>query len=186
MALFVSLETQQIPKIGNSPILHVENNIGYFGLKSEYTDEEKKLRISLALQEMYERCMKKEEKKEIENDSSVYEDLLEMKITKKEECENNVKKYTKKLEKSEKDYTFSKQELNNFYKKIIKNKININEKYIDEKMYIDDLIERVKNYTFSEPLKKQTFKKIIIKEMNLNVMESKFINKKIKFTDVIN
>ena len=186
MSLFVSLETQQIPKIGNSPLLHCENNIGYLGIHSEYTDEEKKLRITLALQEMYERFMKKEEKIEIENDSSVYEDLLEMKIAKKEECENYVKKYTKKLEKSEKDYTFSKQELNNFYKKIIKNKININEKYIDEKMYIDDLIERIKNYNFTEQLKKQTFKKIIIKEMNLNAIENKFIEKKIKFTDINN
>lgn len=186
MALFVSLETQQIPKIGNSPILHVENNIGYFGLKSEYTDEEKKIRIQSVLQELYERYMKKEEKREIENDSSVYEDLLDMKIAKKEECENNVKKYSKKLELSEKEYTYSKQELNNLYKKIIKNKIIVNEKYIDEKMYMDDLIERIKNYNFNEQLKKQTFKKIIIQEMNLNAIESKFINKKIKFTDINN
>ena len=107
-----------------------------------------------------------------------------MKIAKKEECENKVKKYTKKLELSEKDFTFSKQELNNLHKKIMNNKIVVNEKYIDENMYIQDLIERIKDYHFKEPLKKQTFKKIIIKEMNLNAMESKFVNKKIKYTDI--
>ena len=53
-------------------------------------------------------------------------------------------------------------------------------------MYIDDLIERIKNYNFTEQLKKQTFKKIIIKEMNLNAIENKFIEKKIKFTDINN
>jgi len=184
MALFVSLETQQIPKIGNSPILHLENNIGYIGLHAGLTIDEKKLRIESALHEMYERYTNKENKSEINNDNSVYEDLLEMKIAKKEECENNVKKFTKKLELSEKKYTFSKQDLNNFHKKIIKNKIIVNEKYIDEKMYIEDLIERIKDYKFVEQLKKQTFKKIIIKEMNLNALESKFINKKIKYSDV--
>ena len=184
MALFVSLETQQIPKIGNSPILHFENNVGYIGLHSGLTIEEKKLRIESALHEMYERYMNKANKEEIKTDNSVYENLLEMKIAKKEECENKVKKYTKKLELSEKDFTFSKQELNNLHKKIMNNKIVVNEKYIDENMYIQDLIERIKDYHFVEPLKKQTFKKIIIKEMNLNAMESKFVNKKIKYTDI--
>ena len=55
-----------------------------------------------------------------------------------------------------------------------------------KKWYIDDLMEGIKNYNFTEQLKKQTFKKIIIKEMNLNAMENKFIEKKIKFTDINN
>ena len=184
MALFVSLETRQIPKIGNSPSLHLENNIGYIGLHPGLAIDEKKLRIEEALNVMYDRYMVKEKIDEIEIDNSVYEELLEMKIAKKEQCENTVKKYTKKLNLSEKELTFSKQELNNLYKKIINKKIVINEKYIDEKMYIEDLIERIKKYSFKEQLKKQTFKKIIINEMNLNAMESKFINKKIKFTDI--
>jgi len=186
MGLFVSLETQQIPKIGNSPILHFENNVGYIGLHSGLTIDEKKLRIENALHEMYERFMNDKKKGEtIEKDDNIYNELLEIRITKKEECESKVKTISNKLEIAEKQLMISKQELNKLHKKILKNKINVNEKYIDENMYIDDLIERIKTFTFSEKLKKQTFKKIIIKEMNLNAIESKFINKKIKFTDLI-
>lgn len=186
MGLFVSLETQQIPKIGNSPILHFENNVGYIGLHSGLTIEEKKLRIENALHEMYERFTNdKKKEKTIEKDDNIYNELLEIRITKKEECESKVKTISNKLEIAEKQLMISKQELNKLHKKILKNKINVNEKYIDENMYIDDLIERIKTFTFSEKLKKQTFKKIIIKEMNLNAIESKFINKKIKFTDLI-
>lgn len=186
MGLFVSLETQQIPKIGNSPILHFENNVGYIGLQSGLTIEEKKLRIENALHEMYGRFMNDKKKEEtIEKDDNIYNELLEIRITKKEECESKVKTISNKLEIAEKQLIISKQELNKLHKKILKNNINVNEKYIDENMYIDDLIERIKNYIFSEQLKKQTFKKIIIKEMNLNAIESKFINKKIKYTDLI-
>ena len=185
MGLFVSLETQQIPKIGNSPILHFENNVGYIGLHSGLTIEEKKLRIENALHEMYERFTNdKKKEKTIEKDDNIYNELLEIRITKKEECESKVKTISNKLEIAEKQLMISKQELNKLHKKILKNKINVNEKYIDENMYINDLIERIKTFTFSEKLKKQTFKKIIIKEMNLNAIESKFINKKIKYTDV--
>jgi len=188
IALLVSLQTNQIPKIGNSTKLFYKDNVGYFGLKNNLTIEEKEERIEDALQELTERYndTKTNIKKEDIVGSDIYNEILKIRLSNKEESENKVKKYTKKLEISQKTLTECKQLLNDLYRKIQKNHIIIDERLIDEKVYIEELINEIKLWIANENmvLKKQTFKKIIIDKMNLSELDHKFIHKKIKLTDL--
>ena len=185
-ALFISLQTEQIPHIGNSPILHFHNNVGYLGLNKNLTPDEKKLRIERGIHEIYERYVSdKDVKHEAVLDNSIYNELLESYYNKKEECENNLKKYTKKSDTVQKELTSCNQKINELYRKIQKNNIMVDEKYHNEEVFVKGLIEKIRKWNENSEivLKKQTFKKIIIENMDLSELDHKFI-KKIKFIDL--
>jgi hypothetical protein len=189
MALFVSLITEQIPNIGNKPILFYNDKVGYIGINKNLTLDERYLRIERAIQELYDYYKRdvEQEKDEVENkDFSVYNDLLSIRISNKAKWEKKVKKYSKKLENANKECTNSKKFLNELYRKIQNDNIIIEDKYVDEKMYIDELVITINKWVSEiKPLmKKHTYKKIIIDGMKLTDLDKKFINKKIKFTDI--
>lgn len=179
ISLFLSLRTQQIgPKIGQTIIPHYDNRMVYYGLDDEFNLLEKKAKIIKCIEEIYHRF---NQTKEVVNDNitdhiSIYNHCLENLNIQKIDCENIIKSNEKNLEEYKKKRLQIHQKLNQVYREIQNKNIKIDEKLIDKKLYIQDLIKRIKEWKEEKSIVfKKEFKKKVIEEMDLSELDKKMI-----------
>jgi len=188
-ALFISLMTEQIPNIGNEPIVHIKDNVAYYGLDESLTLDEKKIRIDRCIYEVYTIINKDQDKKEKneEENCNIYNILLENLNIQKKETEENLKTHRVNQKKDEKKLLEVNKTLNNTYKDIQYRCITgIDQKLIDDNIYISELITRINTWKKENNISytKQTFKNIILEKMKVTELDERFIKKKIKFNDI--
>ena len=188
-ALFLSLMSEQIPTIGDSPILHYKDNVGYYGLREDFTMSEKKIRIERCIHEIYCEMNKSDIKveSETENKSDIYNTTLEILVNQKKDYERILKNHTNESDRVQKNLIVVIQKLNDLYREIQIKQITIDRKLIDEKLYLPGLIKRIREWKVENNItfKKGSHNKIILEKMTLNALDRDFItSKKIKQIDL--
>ena len=188
-ALFLSLMSEQIPTIGDSPILHYKDNVGYYGLREDFTMSEKKIRIERCIHEIYCEMNKSDIKveSETENKSDIYNTTLEILVNQKKDYERIMKNHTNESDRVQKNLIVVIQKLNDLYREIQIKQITIDRKLIDEKLYLPGLIKRIREWKVENNItfKKGSHNKIILEKMTLNALDRDFItSKKIKQSDL--
>jgi len=188
-ALFLSLMSEQIPTIGDSPILHYKDSVGYYGLREDFTMSEKKIRIERCIHEMYCEMNNSDTKvvSETENKSNIYNTTLEILVNQKKEYERVLKIHTSESDKINGNLIVVNQKLNDLYREIQVKHITIDRKLIDEKLYLSELIKRIREWKVENNItfKKGSHNKIILEKMTLNALDRDLItSKKIKHSDL--
>ena len=188
-ALFLSLMSEQIPTIGDSPILHYKDSVGYYGLRENFTMPEKKIRIERCIHEMYCEMNNSDTKveSETENKSNIYNTTLEILVNQKKEYERVRKIHTSESDKINENLIVVNQKLNDLYREIQVKHITIDRKLIDEKLYLSELIKRIREWKVENNItfKKGSHNKIILEKMTLNALDRDLItSKKIKQSDL--
>jgi hypothetical protein len=188
-ALFLSLMSEQIPTIGDSPILHYKDSVGYYGLREDFTMSEKKIRIERCIHEMYCEMNNADTKveSETENKSNIYNTTLEILVNQKKEYERVRKIHTSESDKINENLIVVNQKLNDLYREIQVKHITIDRKLIDEKLYLSELIKRIREWKVENNItfKKGSHNKIILEKMTLNALDRDLItSKKIKQSDL--
>jgi len=189
-ALFLSLRTEQLPKIGNKPMVHFSSdNVAYYGLKDELNLTEKKWRIDHCISEIfYKLDQKKPEIVDQENNDDIYNRMLDTLVKRKKDYESEVKSHKYSMDKYNESLTRVKQQLNELYREIRIKKIKINKKYVDEKVYLEILITDIKKWITETnfELKKGLHNKQILESMTtLTELDREYIHaKKIKLSDI--
>ena len=90
--------------------------------------------------------------------------------------QNIIKSNEKNLEEYKKKRLQIHQKLNQVYREIQNKNIKIDEKPIDKKLYIQDLIKRIKEWKEEKSIVfKKEFKKKVIEEMDLSELDKKMI-----------
>ena len=197
LALFVSLRTQQIPKIGNRPILHFDKNVGYYGLKDGRTKDEVVCRLNEIISEMYykyEDLNVKDEKKNEKNMNNDKKDIYNQLLGNLFLQQNDIKQRIRKndSEKNELENKLKKiiNEINSLQTEILVKKIDVDDKYKDEKICKSLLIKDIKEVIQKENiiLKKHNYKKIIKEKcIGLNNYEINLLDRKnfIKLDEIL-
>ena len=186
VSLFLSLRSQQIPKVGKTIIPICDNKMVYCGLDDNLSLLEKKYKIINCIEEIYLRFNEKKEPQiNSTNDNiSIYNHCLENLNNHKNDCENIIKNNEKNLEEYRKKRIHINKKLNQIYREIQNKDIKIDEKLIDDKLYIQDFINRIKQWKEEkEIIFRKEFRKKVIDEMNLSELDKTMI-KKIKLTDI--
>ena len=188
-ALFLSLMSEQIPTIGDAPILHYEGNVGYYGLSDERTMSEKKHRIVRCIHEMYCKMGENENKvdDDAENKTGIYNLMLEILVNQKRECERVIKIHQNETDKNKSNLIGVNQKLNDLYREIQVKQIIIDKKLIDEKLYLSELIKRIREWKVENNItfRKGGHNKTIIEKMTLSELDRGYIiAKKIKQSDL--
>lgn len=185
-SLFLSLRTQQIPKVGKAIIPIYKGNMVYYGLDEEESLQAKKLKITKCIEEIYE-VFKKEKKKDIPDEDSsieVYNLYLETLNNQKIEYEGIIKTNKKIVEEYEKKVIDVNTNLNKIHREIQNNNIKVNPNLIDDKIYVKNLILKIKEWKDKENIVfKNSFRKKIKEEMDLSELDKNMIEK-IKLTDI--
>jgi len=189
-ALFVSLATEQIPTIGNKPIVHFSSdNVAYYGMKDELKLLEKKWRIDTCISEIFYKLDKKEpEIVEQENNVEIYNRMLDTLVKQKKDYESEVKSHKNSMDKYNESLTRVKQQINELYREIRVKNIKVNPKYVDDKLYLEILINDIKkwktetNFVF----RKGPHNKQILETMTtLTDLDREYIQaQKIKLSDI--
>ena len=170
LALFVSLRTQQIPKIGNRPILHFDKNVGYYGLKDGRTKDEVICRLNEIISEMYykyEDLNIKDEKKDEKNMNNDKKDIYNQLLANLFLQQNDIKQRIRKndSEKNDLEEKLKKiiNEINSLQTEILVKKIDVDDKYKDEKICKSILVKEIKEVIKNENivLKKNGWRKVI-------------------------
>lgn len=179
ISLFLSLRTQHIgPKIGQTIIPHYDNRMVYYGLDDEFNLLEKKAKIIKCIEEIYHRFNKE---KEVKNDNitdniSIYNHYLENLNIQKIECEIIIKSNEKNLEEYKNKKIQINQKLNQVYREIQNKNIKIDEKLIDKKLYLQDLVKRIKEWKEEHSIVfKKEFRKKVVDEMVLGELDKTMI-----------
>lgn len=187
-ALFLSLRTPQIPKIGRALIpLIYDNNMAYFGLENDLPLLEKKMKILSCIEEVYMRSIKKESISDgitPQNNEVIYNQCLENLNNQKNDYEDIIKNSERTVDAYKKKLTEINKKIHNIWREAQNKNINLDEKLIDEKSYISDLILRIKKWKEQEnKVFKKEFRKKIMDEMVLSELDKTML-KKIKLTDI--
>ena len=186
-SLFLSLRSQQIPKIGKTFHPIYDQNMVYYGLDDSLSLVEKKHRILSCIEEVYEK-FKKKSKLETEDNSHknafIYNQHLETLNNQKNDYERLIKEEEKNMNSFKKKLIEVNKKINQVYREIQNKNIKIDEKLIDDKMYVADFIQRIKSWKEDKNIiLKNTFRQKIIDEMKLSELDKTMI-KKIKLTDI--
>lgn len=197
LALFVSLRTQQIPKIGNRPILHFRKNVGYYGLKDGRTKDEVVCRLNEIISEMYykyEDLNSKNEKKDEKNMNNDKKDIYNQLLGNLFLQQNDIKQRIRKndSEKNDLEEKLKKiiNEINSLQTEILVKKIDVDDKYKNEEIYKTLIIKEIKEVIQKENivLKRHNYKKIIKEKcINLTNYEINLLDRKnfIKLDEIL-
>ena len=186
VSLFLSLRSQQIPKVGKTIIPIYDNKMVYCGLDDNLSLLEKKYKIISCIEEIYLRFNEKKEPQTnpMNDNISIYNHCLENLNNQKNDCETIIKNNEKNLEEYRRKRIHINKKLNQIYREIQNKDIKIDEKLIDDKLYIQDFINRIKQWKEEkEIIFRKEFRKKVIDEMNLSELDKTMI-KKIKLTDI--
>ena len=159
----------------------------YYGLDDSLSLVEKKHRILSCIEEVYEK-FKKKSKLETEDNSHknafIYNQHLETLNNQKNDYERLIKEEEKNMNSFKKKLIEVNKKINQVYREIQNKNIKIDEKLIDDKMYVADFIQRIKSWKEDKNIiLKNTFRQKIIDEMKLSELDKTMI-KKIKLTDI--
>ena len=175
-AMFCSYRTPTIPSICSAIInRYYENDkVVYFGVNDNLTPIEKKEKFFQSIEEVYRKLTDKKENsnntnKDIVNMNEIYNEHL--KILKDQKvyhtdkikiCEKETKFHSDKLSEIDK-------KLNELYRSIQNNKIDVDKTLLDDKLYKEQLIERVKEWREKSPNgKKKDWRKYMKMEVDMS------------------
>ncbi len=185
-SLFLSLRSQQIPKIGKTVIPIYDNKMIYYGLDDDLSLLEKKEKIIKCIEEIYEKLNHKEnlKTKEPTNNIFIYNQCLENLNNQKNDYEEIIRTNEKNTENYNKKLSEINKKLNQIYREIQNKNIHVDERLINDKLYVHDFIERIKLWKNEKNIiLKNPFRQKIIEEMELSELDKTMI-KKIKLTDL--
>ena len=186
-ALFLSLRTQQIPKIGKAIIPIFDNNMVYFGLDNDLSLPEKKMKILSCIEEVYKRTIQNEsisDEIKPQNNEVIYNQCLENLNNQKNDYESIIKDNEKNADTYRKKLIEINKKIHNIWREAQNNNINLDEKLIDEKSYVSDFILRIKKWKEQEnKVFKKEFRNKIKDEMVLSELDKTML-KKIKLSDI--
>ena len=186
-ALFLSLRTEQIPKIGKAIIPIYNDNMVYYGLNNDLSLLEKKNRILSCIEEVYMRFIQTESISDginPQNNEVIYNKYLENLNNQKNDYEDIIKRNERTVDSYKKKLTEINKNINQIYREIQNKNIKIDEKLIDEKLYITDFKQRIKIWKEEKSIIfKKEYRKKIMDEMDLSELDKTML-KKIKLSDI--
>ena len=188
-ALFLSLKTEQIPTKGDKPILNYSDKVGYYGISDDFSLAEKRFRVDRCIAEMFHKMNQMKDFEEISDNNHIYNKLLESYVKQKKECERVCKVHKYESDKNNDNLTSIHQQINDIYREIRKNNITVDKKFIDEKVYLQELKKSIKDWVSLHNIvfkKGGSHNKQIIDEMTtLSSLDKEYVlGKKIKLQDI--
>lgn len=172
MALFLSYRTTQIPQKCKAIIANFQENgkVVYFGMDSKLDKEQKKQKIIDTLEEIFRifernKSYLKNEKENEKEKSNIYNMFLK-------ELRDNLSSTEKSLKDTKANINLLEQrrlnivkQLNDIYKIIHKENIDVDKSLIDTVLYKEEIVKRVKEWlSLADDTKKKDWKKNMKKE----------------------
>lgn len=185
-ALFFSYRTSQMPNICKAiiPEFYEEDKVIYYGIDGDNLTKPQKIKnIEYIIEFAYNSTNKRKKRKISEDNSNinVYNNYLSNLTSSKDTINKDLRENQKKTKYNEEKLSEIDKELNNLYRMIQINNIEVEPGLLDDKLYKKNLIERIKEWKLSsENGNKKDWKKYCIDELKLGERDiSKIKNIKI-------
>lgn len=172
-ALFFSYRTSQMPNICKAiiPEFYEEDKVIYYGIDGDNLTKPQKIKnIEYIIEFAYNSTNKRKKRKITEDNSNinVYNNYLSNLTSSKDAINKDLRENQKKTKYNEEKLSEIDKELNNLYRMIQINNIEVEPGLLDDKLYKKNLIERIKEWKLSsENGNKKDWKKYCISELKL-------------------
>jgi hypothetical protein len=173
LALFLSYRTTQIPQKCKAiiPSYHEDNKVIYFGLDDSLDKEQKKLKIKNCLEEIYQVFEKNKKKLNSEKDNdktttNIYNIILKELRDNLSHTDKSIKETHTNIESLKKRRINIVKQMNDIFRIIHSENINVDKSLLDDKLYRNEIIERIKEwFSNADDIKKKDWKKNMKKDV---------------------
>lgn len=173
LALFLSYRTPQIPQKCKAiiPSYHENNRVIYFGLDDSLDKEQKKLKIKNCLEEIFQLFEKNKKRSKIETESdenkiNIYNILLKELRDNLSHTDKSIKETSANIETLRQRRITIVKQMNELFRLIQSQNINVDKSLLDDKLYRNEIIERIKEwFKITDDAKKKDWKKNMKKDL---------------------
>jgi len=173
LALFLSYRTPQIPQKCKAiiPSYHENNRVIYFGLDDSLDKEQKKLKIKNCLEEIFQLFEKNKKRSKIETESdenkiNIYNILLKELRDNLSHTDKSIKETSANIETLRQRRITIVKQMNELFRLIQSQNINVDKSLLDDKLYRNEIIERIKEwFKITDDTKKKDWKKNMKKDL---------------------